>query len=208
MKVYSILIIFSFIQTLICDKPGVTQQSLQDAFTISLPFIKSFHPAPFSLSGSSLRTVKLSYTELNSNNIQFRFDEFGLLHLKFLNIKGQVTGTTSTKQTTSIHNIEIRRPFTFYTSFTAELNNINWEETYVVESTKKDDGKYDVKFKSMNESPIAYNIFRVSIKNGFKEEENSTKIQIYKLNFTPFKAHLKKISGLILETLQNRLKEN
>ena len=206
MKVYSIFIIFCFIQTLICDKPGVTQQSLQDAFTTSLPFIKSFHPEPFSLSGSSLKTARLSYTELNSNNIQFRFDEFGLLHLKFLNIKGQVTGTTSTKQNISILNSKIRIPFTFYTSFTAELNNINWEETYVVESTKKDDGKYDVKFKSMNESPIAYNIFRVSIKNGFKEEENSTKIQIYKLNFTPFKAHLKKISGLILETLQNSLK--
>ena len=150
----------------------------------------------------------MSYTELNSNNIQFRFDEFGLLHLKFLNIKGQVTGTTSTKHTSYITNVSGKKriPFTFYTSFTAELNNINWEETYAVESTKKADGKYDVKFKSMNESPISYNIFRINIRNASKEEETITKIQINKLNFTPFKAHLKKISGLILETLQNRLK--
>ena len=207
MKVYSIFITFCFIQTLICDKPGVTQQSLQDAFTTSLPFIKSFHPAPFSLSGSSLRIVKFSYTELNSNNIQFRFDEFGLLHLKFVNIKGQVTGTTSTKHTAYKGNILYKRiPFTFYTGFTAELNNINWEETYAVESTKIADGKYDVKFKSMTESSISYNIFRFTIRNASKEEKTTTKIQINKLNFAPFKSHLKKISGLILETLQNRLK--
>ena len=148
MKVYSIFIIFCFIQTLICDKPGVTQQSLQDAFTTSLPFIKSFHPAPFSLSGSSLRTAKLSYTELNSNNIQFRFDEFGLLHLKFLNLKGQVTGTTFTKRVIIPCSPYVkRRPFLFVTSFTAELNNINWEEIYAVESTKKVDGKYDPSIK-------------------------------------------------------------
>ena len=206
MKVYSILIIFCFIQTLICDKPGVTQQSLQDAFTTSLPFIKSFHPAPFSLSGSSLRSAKFSYTELNSNNIQFRFDEFGLLHLKFLSIKGKVTGKISFKIAPYIGKCNKTKPFLYRTSFTAELNNINWEETYAVESTKKDDGKYDVKFKSMNESPIAYNIFRVRMRNASKEEETPIKILINKLNFTPFKAHLKKISGLILETLQNRLK--
>ena len=159
MKVYSIFIIFCLLQTLICDKPGVTQQSLQDAVTTSLPFIKSFHPAPFSLSGSSLRSAKLSYTELNTNNIQFRFDEFGLLHLKFVNIKGIVKGTTFTKHIAYLGGgkYSIKRPFTFYTSFTAELS-INWEETYAVESTQKADGKYDVKFKSMSESSIAYNI--------------------------------------------------
>ena len=207
MKVYTIFIIFCLLQTLICDKPGVTQQSLQDAFTTTLPFIKSFHPAPFSLSGSSLRSAKLSYTELNSNNIQFRFDEFGLLHLKFVNIKGQVTGTTFTKHTAYLGGkYSIKRPFTFYTSFTAELSNINWEETYAVESNKKADGKYDVKFKSMSESSISYNIFRLSLRNALKEEETTTKIQIKKLNFAPFKSHLKKISGLVLEALQNNLK--
>ena len=85
MKDYSILIIFCILQVLICDKAGVTQQSLQDAFTTSLPFIKSFHPEPFTLSSSSLENLRLAYTELNSNNIQFRFDEYGLLHLQFVN---------------------------------------------------------------------------------------------------------------------------
>ena len=113
-----------------------------------------------------------------------------------------MTGTASTVKFSYIGKPTIRKPFLYLTSFTAELNNINWEETYAVESTKKADGKYDVKFKSMNESQIAFKIFRIRIE---KEVETSTKIQINKLNFTPFKAHLKKISGLILETLKNRL---
>ena len=61
-----------------------------EAFNTSLPFIKSFHPEPFQLTGSTLRNAKLSYTELTSKNIEFKFDEYGLLHLKFFNLKGKV----------------------------------------------------------------------------------------------------------------------
>ena len=42
--------------------------------------------------------------------------------------------------------------------------------------------------------------------NSSQESQTSAKIQINRLNFAPFKAHLKKMSGLILETLQNKLK--
>ena len=96
--------------------------------------------------------------------------------------------------------------FRLLNTYTADLSNIAWEETYAVESTKKADGKYDVKFKSMTESSISYNIFRVTVSRKSKENENMVKLQIKKLNFTPLKNHLKKISGLILETLKNRLK--
>jgi len=209
MKVYSIFIIFYFLQTLICDKPGVTQQSLQEAFKTSLPFIKSFHPLPFGLSGSSLRSAKLEYTELNSNNIQFSFDDLGLLHLKFVNLKGKVTGSTFKTYTRyfphAVPGKVVPKKEFFY--FSAELSNINWEETFSIESTKKADGKYDVKYKSMAESKLSYNILGVKgtlVK--IEEEETAVKFQITKLNFDPFKTHLKKISGLILETLQNILK--
>ena len=39
-----------------------------------------------------------------------------------------------------------------------------------------------------------------------KKEENNIRAQIRTLNFNSFKAHLKRMSGLILETLKNRLK--
>ena len=58
----------------------------------------------------------------------------------------------------------------------------------------------------MSESQITYNVFRVTMLRGPKEEENNIKAQIRSLNFSPFKSHLKKMSGLILETLKNRLK--
>jgi len=205
MKVYSIFIIFCFFQTLICDKPGVTQESLQEAFTTSLPFIKSFHPLPFVLSGSSLREAKFSFTELNSNNIQFSFDEFGLLHLKFVNLNGKVKGTTFTEYSHRIPHIKYNWFMkTDFCDYTAELSNINWEETYSIESTKKADGKYKVKYKGMTDSKISYKIFGVNGPCKDKEGEVATiKFQITKLDFDPFKSYLKKISGLILETLQN-----
>jgi len=201
MKTFSILILFCLIHILICDKDGVTQKTLQEAFNTSLPFIKSFHPSPFTLSGSKSIRPSLSYTELNSNNIQFKFDEYGLLHLKFVNIKGKLWSSTI-----SMSYIDGKRRFRFINKFTAELDNISWEETYAVESTNRGGGKYDVKFKSMTESSISYNIFRFTMSNSSKEEQIKTKSEIRNLDFSPLKSHLKKISGLILETLQNRLK--
>ena len=207
MKVYSIFIIFCFIQTLICNIPGVTRPSLENAVVSSLPLIKSFHPEPFSLSGSSLREAKFSFKELRANNVKFKLDEFNLLHLQFVNIKGKLKGTTFNKHTLySNGKSDIKTSFVIYDSFTAELDNISFEITYAVESTKKAIGKYDIKFKSMNESSISYNIFRFTMSNDSKEQEIETKIQINKLNFTPFKNYLKRISELILRRLQNRLK--
>ena len=247
MQTHSLLILICLLGALICDKVGVNQKTLVEAFNTSLPFIKSFHPAPFQLSGSTLRSASLRYTELTPKNIEFKFDEYGLLHLKFVNLKGKVTGSFSASRTVipkptikpiikampslptvksipvkSLITLEkvntVKKPtilpreprippyFRWLNTYTADLSNIAWEETYAMESTKKADGKYDVKFKSMTESSISYNIFRVSVSRGSKEDENMVKLQIKKLNFTPLKNHLKKISGLILETLKNRLK--
>jgi hypothetical protein len=200
MKVFSILIILCIFQILICEKPGINQESLQAAFTTSLPFIKSYHPSPFLLYGSKLLSnVRLSYTEINTQNIQFRFDEFGLLHLKFVNLKCKLTGSFSLGKARGIR-------FNTFKSFSSELSNVNWEETYAVESTKSADGKYDVKFKSMTESSLTFNVFRLVISNASADQIISAKNQINRLNYSPFKNHLKKISGLILETLKNRLK--
>ena len=83
---------------------------------------------------------------------------------------------------------------------------MTWEETYVIESTQKANGKYDVKFKSISDSSISFNIFRLVVPNSSLDVLANARFQINQLNFAPFKAHLKKISGLILETLKNRLK--
>ena len=62
-------------------------------YRIDIFFIKSFHPPPFSLYGAaSLSGVRISITEINTHNIQFRFEEYGLLFFKYVNLKYGLTG--------------------------------------------------------------------------------------------------------------------
>ena len=199
MKVYSMLIVLCFFQVLICDNEGITEQSLQEAFKTSLPYIKSFHPKYISLTDSILNSLQLSYTELTSSNVQFKFDEMGLLHIKFVNLKGKIRGNTMTQKSKKFYWMKVLAPFI------AELSNIGWEETYSVKSKKNADGKYDVRIKSITETPISYNIFKFTMYDGTDEEQIRTKVQIKNLNFTSFKNYLKKISGAILDNLQKKL---
>ena len=199
MKVYSIFIILCIFQVLICDNEGVNEQSLQEAFKASLPYIKSFHPTFISLTDSVLNSLQMSYTELTSSNVQFKFDDMGLLHIKFVNLEGKIRGNTMTQKSKKLYWMKVLAPFI------AELSNICWEETYSVKSKKMADGKYDIKIKSITESPISYKIFKFTMYDGTDEEQIKTKVQIKNLNFTPFKSYLKKISGAILDNLQKKL---
>ncbi len=47
---------------------------------------------------------------------------------------------------------------------------MTWEETYVVESTQKANGKYDVKFKSISDSSVSFNIFRLVVPNSSQDD--------------------------------------
>jgi len=199
MKVYSIFIILCIFQILICDNEGVNEQSLQEAFKTSLPYIKSFHPKYISLTDSVLNSLQLSYKELTSSNVQFKFDDMGLLHIKFVNLEAKIRGNTMTQKSKKLYWMKVLAPFI------AELSNIGWEETYSVKSKKMADGKYDIKIKSITESPISYKIFKFTMYDGTDEEQIKTKVQIKNLNFTPFKNYLKKISGAILDNLQKKL---
>ena len=196
MKVYSLLILFCFLQIIICDYK-ISQKEFKDAVKISLPFIKSFHIPPFLLWNANLQGAFFTYTELNANNIQYEYDEFGL-HVKFINIKGQIKGEYLT-------GFYSRSSFLKHHNFTAELSKINWEETFAVDSIKKDNGKQDLYFNSMSESEISFNIFKVTANISYQEEQ-FLKSQIKRVDFYEFKKFLKKVSSLILETIKNRLK--
>ena len=93
--------------------------------------------------------TKLSFSELKYHNIQFKFDLYGLLHIKFAYINGQVSGIIYTRIKYAAGNPQ----------YMAKLSNISWEETYAIESNKTANGKYDLKFKSVAESEISCNIF-------------------------------------------------
>jgi len=196
MKIYSLLILLCFLQTLICDKEDELLLELKDALKISLPYIKSFRPESLTLAINA----NFSHTDLNSNNIQFKFDEFGLLHIKFVNITGQVKAKDIPYKTA---NLFARLA---YTNYTVELNNINWEQTYAVSWTKTNSGKYDVKFKNMTESSISFKVIRVTLQKETKGKKFAVEYKIKKLDYTPLKSYLKKISGLIIETFQKKIK--
>ena len=140
--------------------------------------------------------TKLSFSELKYHNIQFKFDEYGLLHIKFAYINGQVSGIIYTRIKYAAGNPQ----------YMAKLSNISWEVTYAIESNKTSNGKYDVKFKSVAESEISYNIFRANIIRGPTQYQDNIKVVIKNLDFTPLKLHFKKISELILDTLKLKLK--
>ena len=142
-------------------------------------------------------------TEINSENIELKVDEYGLLHIKFVNLKGQLYGNVFSYTSKSGGNTE---PLIVYALYVAELSNISWEETYDVESTQNSDGKYEIQYKKGVESLISYDIFRFTILKGSKGNENKDNIKLKNLNFSILKAYLKEISGLILEALQNILK--
>ena len=94
----------------------LNEKSLKDAATKTLKYARAYHQDSFKLEDKDiLHDTKLNYSPLTSDNIHFRFDEYGLLHIKFVNLKLIVSGK---------HNYS----FGFFRGdalFTARLNNFN-----------------------------------------------------------------------------------
>ena len=207
MKVNSILIItFCLLQVLNCATIGVNEQSLKNAAAKTLKYTRMYHQDSLKLNDNKitdqnqLKELKFSYPSLTSDNVQFSFDDYGLLHIKFVNIKATITGKNY-----------LRFLFGITTDFTAQLSNFNWEQVFVVSKKDLGNGKLDIKFKSTEESEVNFSIFRfTSQRQNMKELpfpiEQTIKGNLKKLDFTPVKNQLKKVAQLILETLQSDLK--
>jgi len=203
MKFNSILlIIFCLLQALNNSTVGLNEQSLKDAAVKTLQNSKVNHQESFKLEskGSLVYDPKLSYSPLTSDNIQFRFDEYGLLYIKYVNLN--ITASGSHK-------------FNFYnslSSFTARLDDFSWEQSFVVLKNDLDNGKLDIQFKSNEESEIKFNVTilpygdKIKDDNFYKLFKNYIKLGLENHDFNPLKIKLRKISQLILETVQSDLK--
>ena len=207
MKANSILLItFCLLQVLNCATVGVNEQSLKNAAAKTLKYTRMYHEASLKLNDlksderNQLLELKFSYPSLTSDNIQFRFDDYGLLHIKFINLKATVTGRNY-----------FRFLFGISTDFTAQLSYFNWEQVFIVAKKDLGNGKLDIKFKSTEESAVNFSVFRFTSKRQNMQEfplpiEQNIKLNLKKLDFTPVKNQLKKVAQLILETLQSDLK--
>ena len=202
MKVNSILLItFCLLQALNCATVGVNEQSLKNAAAKTLKYTRMYHQDSIKLNDKDqFSELKFNYPSLTSDNIQFRFDEYDLLHIKFVNLKASITGKNFIKLGFS----------GIITEFTAQLNYFNWEQVFIVAKKDLGNGKLDIKFKSTEESAINFNVFRfTSNRNKFKDFKPidlSIQSKIKTFDFTPVKTQLKKVAQLILETLQSDLK--
>ena len=136
---------------------------------------------------------------LNPWNIQFRFDDFGLLHIKYVNLKIKITGTS---------RVSIIA-FRLSSNFNAELSNFSWEQIYAVKVNDKGNGKVELKNTKTSEGEANYNVNKLTLqansKVSGKELETNVKAQIKLLNLDPLKQQLRKVTDLILETLQTDL---
>ena len=120
--------------------------------------------------------------------------------MKFVNLKATITGNF-------IVFIILGKAAS---QFTAKLNNFNWEQVFVISKKDLGNGKIDIKFKSTEESDIKFNYILHNSKNA-KIDNNSDiaqkiKNEIKGLDYSALKIQLKRVSQLILETLQSDLK--
>jgi len=198
MRVLPILVTFCLLQVLMCVSLEVTTDSLNNAVKKSAPFLKVFHQDSLSLGNrDTLSNVQLLYPVLGSGNIQFKFDDFGLLHIKYVNLRLRVTGTNRARVVS----------FSVASTFNAELSNFVWEQVYAIKINEKQDGKLELKKTKTSESQISFNINKLTSKSinskiDIKEIETNIKAQIKLLNFEPLRQQLRKITELIFETLQ------
>jgi len=206
MKINSILlIVLCLLQVLNSSTVGLNEQSLKDATTKTLKYARVYHQESIKLQDKgNFNDIKLNYPSLISNNIQFRFDEYGLLHIKFVNLKVTVTGKYKYRYFVFNGNVP----------FTVKLNNFSWEQVFVISKNELGNGKLDIKFKPTEESKISYNMAIYNSKNkditnvntgSFHFIEN-IKNEVKNLDYNPLKNQLQKIAQLILETLQSDLK--
>lgn len=198
MKVFSLIVTFCLLQVLMCVSMEVNEQTLKNAASKSLPFVKVFHQDTLTIESKGLlHGITIHYPVLTVGNMQFKFDEFGLLHIKYLNLRLQIFGR---------NRVNLAR-FNFESRFNAELNNFNWEQIFAVKLLDVGNGKVEIKYTKTSESEVSFNISKFNVKAeskfNIKDMDNTIKSQIKELNFNPLKEQLRKITQLIFDTLQN-----
>ena len=198
MKVFSLLVSFCLFQALMCATLEVNEQTLKNAASTSLPFVKVFHQDSLNIENKGLlHGITIQYPVLTIGNMQFKFDDFGLLHIKYLNLRIQIFG----KNRMNLAH------FNFESKFSAELNNFSWEEIFAIKLNDKGNNKVEMKYSKTSESEINFNISKFNLKHqtkyNIRDMDNTIKSQIKQLNFNPLKEQLRKITQLIFDTLQN-----
>ena len=201
MKVFSVLVAFVLLQAIMCEVEGVSVLKLQQAFNKSLPYLKALNPGRIKLAAANkFTTLYLNFTNFTHNNIQFKYDEFNILQIKFVNLKATLTGKYLVKSTGLFKKV--------YTNFQAQLNKISWATSFSVKVDQLTTGKKDLKYKMYGDGDFSLNVEKIALKH-YTEKDlqvKTAKGEIKGLNFNGLKEFLRKSVKLTLDTLKNELK--
>ena len=199
MKAYTLLILFSFFQVLFCDLDGLTRSQLHDIYVKSLPYLKAFHPESITIPSSwKYMNLKFNYNELTNNSTDFKFDEFNVLHVKFVNLQAKLNGTYRTGSFWTPN----------YRDFVSVLNNITYEQTFNVLVNKNPNGTKTFKYKKVGETELSFKIKSFNFTSDFSNKElhvNTGKSGLRNLNFKEFRSYLSKMLTLLLDRVQTEL---
>ena len=198
MKAYTLLIYFAFFQGLFCKIEGITVSKFQDAFVRSVPYMKAFHEGAFTIpENPKFKDVKLNLVELNKNNTNFTIDEFDVLHIKFVNLKANMTGQYRYK-----NNLKFGGQ---YQTFRANLTNITFEQTFTLLTTKQANGTYTLKYRTIGTNGLTLKVKNFDfIYYGDKDKALAVKAasaSLKNLNYNGLKSYLIRLQNVILDTV-------
>jgi hypothetical protein len=199
MKVFSVLVAFVLLQAIMCEVEGVTVLKLQKAFNDSLPYLKAFNPKRIKLAASNkFSRLYLNFTNFTHHNIEFKYDEFNILHVKFVNLKPVLTGSYLAKKGFK----------SVYANFQAQLNKVTWATSFSVKVDLLRTGKKELKYKMYGDGDFSFNVERFTLKHYTEKDSafKNAKAELKNLNFKDFKEFLRKSVVLTLDTLKKELK--
>ena len=199
MKLYIILIALCLLKGLICDIGRITLNSVQKAFMKSLPYAKSIKPQFFLLGNAyTYINLKLYLSDLTPNNVQFRL-LYKKLYVKFANLKISLKGLYKMFDDNANY------------TFSTELTNFIWENTYDVNCAKQPTGKYQLNYHLGSESDIRFTASNYKFENNTSISPKRYAFPIAQLKaikFAPLKQYLNKIMDKTFENLKSDLNSN
>ena len=199
MKVFSVLLAFVLLQAIMCEVEGVSVLKLQQAFNKSLPYLKAFNPGKIRLAAANkFSNLYMNFTNFTKNNVEFKYDEFNILHVKFTNLKAAIHGKYLVKGSFFKK---------VYANFEAKLDKVNWATSFSVKVEHLQTGKKELKYKMYSDGDFSLNVERFAMKH-YTEKDlpfKNAKAEIKNLNFNAFKEFLRKAVGLTLDTLKKDL---
>ena len=199
MRASTLLILFSFFQVLFCDLEGLSLSKIQEIYAKSLPYMKAFKPESIIIPSTfRFKNLKFNYVDLSNNNANFTFDEFNVLHVKFVNLQAKMTGQYKAGSWLKVGNVY---------DFEANFANITYEQSFNVITNKQADGKYAFKYKKIGAGEVKFQV-NATFTTNFANKDfylTTLKSNIKNLNFKEFTSHLDKLQTLLLDNVANEL---